>query len=80
MKRMGQVYAASLGVLGATLVAVVCPTPMDRDDAVAHAAAYLDQEVDAASLSVDGRTWTVTAGHERATVDAQTGELLEIEF
>lgn len=80
MKRMGQVYAASLGVLGATLVAVLCPTPMDRDEAVAHAADFLDEEVDKASLSLDGRRWTVTAGDEVATVDAQTGELLEIEF
>lgn len=80
MKRSGRLYAICLGLLGATFVAVLCPTPMERDEAVAHASEFLDAEVESASLSLDGRTWTLQAGPERATVDAQTGELIEIEF
>lgn len=79
-KREGQLYAASLGLLGAALVALVCPTPMERDEAVQHASEYLDEDVESASLSLDGRTWTVSTGDESATLDAQTGELIEIEF
>ena len=80
MKRTGRRCAVCLGLLGATLVWLVCPTPMDRNDAVAHAQGFLDAEAEAASLSLDGRTWTVSAGDEKATIDAQTGELLEVEF
>lgn len=80
MKRTGRRCAVCLGLLGATLVWLVCPTPMERDDAVAHAQAFLDAQADVASLSPDGRTWTVSAGNEKATLDAQTGELIEIEF
>ncbi len=80
MKRIGHLYAGCLGMLGATLVWLVCPVPMDREAAVAEAQPYLDDDADVASLSIDGRTWTVTAGDERAVLDAQTGELLEIEF
>ena len=80
LKRAGRLYAVCLGLFGATLVAVFCPTPMERDEAVAHASEFLDAEVESASLSLDGRRWTLKAGHERATLDAQTGELLEIDF
>ena len=80
MKRTGRRCAVCLGLLGATLVYFVCPTPMERDDAVAHAQPFLDAEADVASLSLDGRTWTVSAGDEKATIDAQTGELVELEF
>ncbi len=80
LKRRSRRYAICLGLLGATFVAVLCPTPMERDEAVAHASEFLDTEVDSTSLSLDGRTWTVSAGDQRATVDAQTGELLELEF
>ena len=80
LKRRGRRYAICLGLMGATFVAVVCPTPMERDEAVAHASEFLDAEVDSASLSLDGRTWTVNAGDEHATVDAQTGDLIEIGY
>ena len=80
MKRSGRWYAICLGLLGAAFVAVLCPTPMERDEAVAHASEFLDAEVDSASLGLDGRTWTVQAGAERAIVDAQTGELIEMQF
>ncbi len=79
-KREGQLYAAGLGLLGAALVALFCPTPMERDEAVQHASEFLDDEVESASLSLDGRRWTLSTGDESATVDAQTGELIEIEF
>lgn len=80
MKRSGRLYAVGLGLLGATFVAVLCPTPMERDEAVTYASEFLDDDVDSTSLSLDGRTWTVSAGDQHATVDAQTGELIEIEF
>ncbi|MEM6291568.1 MAG: hypothetical protein AAGA54_09895 [Myxococcota bacterium] len=72
--------AVVLGLLGAAVAAIVVPSPVDRDVAVARASEYLDAPVDVASLSVDGRRWTVEAGSERAVLDAETGELLEIEF
>ncbi len=54
---------------------------MDRDEAVRHAAEFLDDDpVESTSLSLDGRTWTVVTHDESATLDAQTGELIEIEF
>ncbi len=80
LKRIGRLYAVCLGLFGASLVAVLCPTPMERGEAVAHASEFLNAEVESASLSLDGRTWTLQAGQERATLDAQTGELIEIEF
>jgi hypothetical protein len=79
MKRAGHRHAVGVGLLGATLVWLVCPTPMDRVDAVAHASAHLQTDVDSTSLSLDGRRWTVIAGNRRVVLDAQTGELLELD-
>ncbi len=73
-------HAVALGLLGAAVAALVFPRPVEREVAVASASAYLSAPADVASLSADGRRWTVTAGSERATLDAETGELLEIEF
>ncbi len=79
MKRAGHRYAVCLGLLGATLVWLACPTPMDRDDATTRASVHLRADVDSTSLSLDGRRWTVTAGDRRVVLDAQTGELLELD-
>ena len=69
-----------LGLLGAGVVALVCPNPIARDVAMDEAAPYLSEAPETASLSVRGDTWTVAAGDEEVTLDAQTGELIEISF
>lgn len=80
MKFWGDVHAVILGLLGAGIVALTCPTPIDRDTAIEEAAAYLDETPATASLSIRGDTWTVAAGDEEVTLDAQTGELIEVSF
>jgi len=79
-QRRGHVVALVLGLLGGALDWAVAPSPMDRDDAVAQAQPFLDTKAEVASLSLDGTTWTITADGERAVLDSETGELLEVEF
>jgi hypothetical protein len=72
--------AVAIGLTGALLVWALSPNRIDSDAAVATAEDYLDQRADDAALSLDGRTWTVSAGGEQVIVDAQTGEPLEFVF
>lgn len=71
--------AVSLGLLGAALVWLVCPSPIDRDDAKERAAHHLPGPVQSASLSLDGRRWTVCAAASCAVLDGQTGDLLRLD-
>ena len=77
--RAGRRFAACLGLLGATLVWLVCPTPMERDEAVERAEAHLAGPVQSTSLSLDGRRWTVCTVDTCAELDSQTGELLRLD-
>ncbi len=77
--RMGRRLAVCLGLLGATLVWLACPTPIERDDAVEHAAAHLRGSVRSTSLSLDGRRWTVCTDEGCAELDGQTGELIRLD-
>ncbi len=72
--------AVGLGLAGAMLVWAAAPSHIDSDVAVASAQDYLDHEADHATLSRDGRTWTVSADGEQVILDAQTGEPLEFVF
>jgi hypothetical protein len=73
----GRRLAACLGLFGATLVWLVCPTPIERDDAKERAAAFLSTPARSSSLSLDGRRWTVQGDVECVVLDAQTGALIE---
>ncbi|MCR9159896.1 MAG: hypothetical protein ACE37F_06070 [Nannocystaceae bacterium] len=76
----GRRHAAGIGLLGALLVPLFSPSPIDATEAVASAEVFLDHSADDATLSADGQAWTVSARGEQVVVDAQTGEAVEFVF
>ncbi|MCR9159894.1 MAG: hypothetical protein ACE37F_06060 [Nannocystaceae bacterium] len=78
-ERAGRRLAACLGLLGATLVWLVCPQPLERDEAVEHATAHLCGPVRSTSLSLDGRQWTVCTDDTCALLDGHSGALIQLD-
>ena len=76
----GRRHAVGLGLLGALLVSLLSPTHIDGREAVASAEVFLDHRAEDASLSDDGRTWTVSSRGEQVMIDAQTGDAVEFVF
>ncbi len=78
----GRRWAIGIGFLGAVfaLSQTAGAGTVSERQARAEAAVFLEASPQSADLDPEGAHWVVQSEQERATIDAKTGELVEIEF